>query len=160
MKHCCSPLLALFRCAVTPMLLIVTWAAMADELKMEHQSANSSLWQPVSDATLSALRGGFMLSNGLVVDIQFEKSIYQNGELTSHSYFQTPENINLASKEEFNLSSVLPDSTFNTVVQNALDNQTLATVTNIDITIKNLELAQLAFARNELYTSFFDGRSH
>ncbi|MEH6710989.1 MAG: hypothetical protein V7733_07215 [Paraglaciecola polaris] len=119
-----------------------------------------SHWQAVTDSTLSSLRGGFVLGNGVVVDINFQKSIFRNGELTSHSYFQSPQDLNFLGKDEFNLRSVLPNNTLNTVIQNTLDNQTLSAITNIDITIKNLEQAQQAFAHSELYNTFFDARTH
>lgn len=159
MKHCDLHLTTYFIYAVTSTLLIMSCEAKADEHTLEHNLLSLVEWQPVSEATLSSLRGGFVLSNGLVVDINVEKSIFQNGVLTSHSYFQSPQNINL-DKGEFNFNSVLPDSTFNTVLQNTLDNQTLSTLKNIDVTIKHLEHAQLAFARDALYNNFFEARTH
>ncbi|WP_339773176.1 hypothetical protein [uncultured Paraglaciecola sp.] len=119
-----------------------------------------SFWLPVPDATLSTLRGGFVLSNGVVVDINFQKNIFRNGQLASHSYFQSPQDLSFLSKDDFNLSSVIPNGSLNSVLQNTIDNQTLSAITNIDITIKNLQQAQQAFAHNELYSTFFDARTH
>ena len=141
-------------------VFLIACPVIADNLSLQNQEANLFEWSPVPDAKLSELRGGFVLGNGIIVDINFEKSIVQNGELVSHSYFQSPQDINLLSKDEFNLSSILPSSTLNTVLQNTLDNQTLSAITNIDITIKNLEQAQQAFIQAGRYNTYFDPRSY
>ncbi|WP_166424271.1 hypothetical protein [Paraglaciecola sp. 20A4] len=117
-------------------------------------------WQAVDESTLAELRGGFVLGNGVIVDLNFQKSIFRNGELASHAYFQTPQDFTLLSKDEFSLQSILPNNTLNTVLQNTLDNQTLSAITNIDITIKNLEHAKQAFAQDQLYNTYFNARSH
>jgi len=117
-------------------------------------------WQPVSEEKLATLRGGFVLGNGVVVDLNFQKHLFQNGELTSHTYFQTPQDFAQLGKDELSLNSILPNSTFNTVLQNTLDNQTLSAITNIDITIKNIEHAKQAFAQDQLYNTYFNARAH
>ncbi|QHJ10547.1 hypothetical protein FX988_00761 [Paraglaciecola mesophila] len=117
-------------------------------------------WQAVSEEKLATLRGGFVLGNGVVVDLNFQKHLFQNGELVGHSYFQTPQDFTQLGKDELSLSSVLPNNTFNTVLQNTLDNQTLSAITNIDITIKNIEHAKQAFAQDQLYNTYFNARAH
>jgi hypothetical protein len=117
-------------------------------------------WQPVTEKTLATLRGGFVLSNGLIVDLTFQKHLFQNGELTSHTYLQTPQDYAQLSKDGFALSSVLLNNTINTVLQNTLDDQTLSTITNIDITIQNIEQANQAFTQDQLYNTYFNASTH
>ena len=153
---------ALYRITVVIMhsLLLHTCPALAEQYHQQHLKVSVNGWSPVPDSTLSALRGGFVLGNGVIVDINFQKSIVQNGELVSYSYFQSPKDLDLLITDELNLASVLPDSTLNTVLQNTLDNQTLSAITNIDITIKNLENAQRAFLQDERIATYFDARNH
>lgn len=117
-------------------------------------------WEPVAESALAELRAGFVLGNGVVVDLNFQKNIFRNGELVSHSYFQTPQDFALLSKDQFSLQSILPTNSLNTVLQNTLDNQTLSAITNIDITIKNLEHAKQAFSQDQLYNTYFNAIAH
>jgi hypothetical protein len=117
-------------------------------------------WEPVAESALAELRAGFVLGNGVVVDLNFQKSIFRNGELASYSYFQTPQDFALLSKDQFSLQSILPTNSLNTVLQNTLDNQTLLAITNIDITIKNLEHAKQAFSQEQLYNTYFNAIAH
>jgi hypothetical protein len=156
MKYSSSRIIVTF---ISSLLLLVC-PVLAEQYHQQSLEIELADWSPVPDSTLSALRGGFVLGNGIVVDINFQKSILQNGELVSYFYFQSPQDINLLITDELNLASVLPDSTLNTVLQNTLDNQTLSAITNIDITIKNLEQAQRTFIQNERYNTYFDARNH
>ena len=156
MKHKLSKLTV----SILSSLLVLTCPAIAEQYNQQSNEIELLEWLPVPDSTLSELRGGFVLGNGVVVDINFQKSIAQNGELVSYSYFQSPQNLDLLITDELNLASVLPDSTLNTVLQNTLDNQTLSAITNIDITIKNLEQAQRTFIQDGRYTTYFDARNH
>jgi hypothetical protein len=122
--------------------------------------SSTDIWRAVPDSTLASLRGGFLLPNGIIVDISFKKSLFQNGELTSQSYFQSPENISLLNKDNFTLSSELSDSFFASTIQNNLDNQTLTSITNIDISIKNLNDALLAFTDGEIYSRFIQPNTY
>ena len=56
-------------------------------------------WHIVSNEKLDNLRAGFVLSNGVIIDISFDKKIFINGVEQSSSYFQTPENISLVKME-------------------------------------------------------------
>ncbi|MFT6897195.1 MAG: hypothetical protein ACJA13_001601 [Paraglaciecola sp.] len=116
--------------------------------------SSSNIWQAVPDSTLASLRGGFVLPNGMIVDISFKKSIFQNGELTSQSYFESPENLSLLNKDNFTFSSDSSDALFTSIIQNNLDNQTLTSITNIDISIKNLNDILLALTNSEIYSRF------
>lgn len=120
---------------------------------------NVSTWSAVEDTKLAGLRGGFLLPNGLVVNISFDKRILQNGEEIFHSYFQLPENINLTTAGELDLDSanVFDSSTIQSVIQNTLDNQTISSINNINIDIRNLNNAAQSFNtfnNNNFYTQF------
>jgi hypothetical protein len=137
-------------------LLVIANEKSTDEFNV----SSTTTWQAVPDSTLASLRGGFILPNGVIVDISFKKSLFQNGELTSQSYFQSPENLSLLNKENFTLSSDLSESLFTSIIQNNLDNQTLTSITNIEISIQNVNNALLALANSEMYSRFFQPSSN
>jgi len=100
------------------------------------QSLAIEKWLKVSDTRLAYSRGGFVLPNGVIVDISFEKRIFRNGEEISSSYFQTPNNLSLVKNGKLNIPG-LSNTLFQSIIQNDLDNQTLQTINNInnDMTI-------------------------
>lgn len=124
-------------------------AASRDNIALE-QSLDTEKWLKVSDTRLADSRGGFILPNGLIVDISFEKRIFRNGEETANSYFQTPSNLNLVKNGELNIPG-LSNTLFQSIVQNDLDNQTLQTVNNINIDIKNLNNINLTPSNDQFY---------
>ena len=111
-------------------------ATSRDNIAFE-QSLDTEKWLKVSNTRLAYSRGGFILPNGVIVDISFEKLMFRNGEETSSSYFQTPNNQDLVKNGKLNIPE-LSTTLFQSVVQNDLDNQTLQTINNINIDIKNL----------------------
>jgi hypothetical protein len=114
------------------------------------QSVNINKWRKVLDTKLADSRGGFILPNGIIVDISFEKRIFQNGEETESSFFQTPSNLNLVQNGKLNIPG-LSTTLFQSVVQNDLDNQTLQTINNINIDIKNLNNINITPNNNQFY---------
>ena len=124
-------------------------AASRDNIALE-QSLDTEKWLKVSDTRLADSRGGFILPNGLIVDISFEKRIFRNGEETANSYFQTPSNLNLVKNGELNIPG-LSNTLFQSIIQNDLDNQTLQTVNNINIDIKNLNNINLTPSNDQFY---------
>ena len=124
-------------------------ATSSDNIAFE-QAVDTETWLQVSDTLLAYSRGGFILPNGVIVDISFEKRIFRNGEETSSSYFQTPSNLNLAKNGELNIPG-LSNTLFQSIVQNDLDNQTLQTINNINIDIKNLNNNNLTPSNNQFY---------
>jgi len=138
---------------VNPSLLL----AADDGHFFTQESSNMLQWaDPVSELTLGSSRGGFTLPNGMIVDISFEKQIFQNGIETFYSYFQTPENISLVNNGELNNGEldVLEDTILQTVIQNNLDNQTLHTINTIDVEIKNLNDISQTYSKSDFYTQF------
>ena len=107
-------------------------------------------WHKVSDSHLAYSRGGFILPNGVIVDISFEKLLFRNGEETASSYFETADNQYLVDDGKLNIPG-LSDDLFQSVIQNNLDNQTLQTINNINIDIKNLNNINLTPNSSQFY---------
>ena len=124
-------------------------ATSRDNIAFE-QYLETEQWLKVSDTRLAYARGGFILPNGVIVDISFEKRIFLNGEETSSSYFETPHNLNLVKNGKLNIPE-LSNSLFQSIIQNDLDNQTLQTLNNINIDIKNLNNSNLTPSNNQFY---------
>ena len=136
---------------VNPSLLL----AADDGHFFTQESSNMLQWaDPVSELTLGSSRGGFTLPNGMIVDISFEKQIFQNGIETFYSYFQTPESLSLVKNGDLNIASELADTITQTVIQNNLDNQILQTINTIDVDIKNLNSIRQAYSKSDFYTQF------
>lgn len=114
------------------------------------QTVDSDKWSKVSDSQLAYSRGGFILPNGVIVNISFEKRIFQNGEEIASSYFKTPNSRNIVQNGKLNVPG-LSSSLFQSIIQNDLDNQTLQTINNINIDIKNLNNINLTPNNNQFY---------
>lgn len=135
--------------------------AFANDKNIDNSTVSSiSIWHAVPDSTLASLRGGFLLPNGVIVDFNFKKSLFQNGELTSQSYFQSPDNLSLLNKDNFNLGSNFSESIFTSIIQNDLDNQTLTSITTIDISIENLNNAIQTLTDSEIYSRFIQPNTY
>ena len=113
------------------------------------QPEQQPVWQPVSDNTLDALRAGFVLDNGLVDNIRLDKQLFVNGQLVSQSYFDS------ANAMGQQLASFSGDA-LNTVLQNSLNDQVLSSVTQLDISISNLDAVQQNIMQTALYEALFD----
>jgi len=141
-------------------LIIVTFIVTMDSDKVSAatssdevifvQSLEKENWHKVSDTQLAHTRGGFILPNGVIVDISFEKRIFQNGEEIASSYFQTPNSHSIVQNGKLNVPG-LSSALFQSIIQNDLDNQTLQTINNINIDIKNLNNINLTPNNNQFY---------
>lgn len=137
----------IFLCILIFFILIksnLTLATTYERLDYKN-TVNVSQWSVVSDTNLDKLRGGFVLPNGLIVNISFDKRILQNGDEIFHSFFQLPENINLTTNDEFDTSPLLDNNTIQSIVQNHLDNQNISSISLINIDIKNFNNATQSF---------------
>lgn len=131
--------------------------------------------QPVSDARLNALRGGFETANGLRLSFSMERVVYVNGELTASTRLTIPDLANLSARGA-SLSSTggLPAGTsipvsgpsqlitngqviqlpsaaaMITGIQNSLNNQSIQVRTTIDAT-----LASMSQFRSQLISDAF-----
>lgn len=135
-------------------LMVVSWTAASESTDDFYQSFNENNWRKVTDDKLASLRGGFVLPNGIVVDISFEKRVFQNGVMTFSSYFETAENVALIKNGEFNQAAFVYEGILQSVIQNNLDDQTLKTINTINIGIKNLNNTEFYLSNSELYNQF------
>ncbi|TMM44759.1 hypothetical protein [Colwellia ponticola] len=152
-------IIILRRIVVTFIIVNSTFASAInnDNIAFE-QSLAMEKWRKVPDTKLAGSRGGFLLPNGVIIDISFEKRIFRNGEETSSAYFQIPNNLNLIKNGQLNntelakkSSNQIADSLFHSIIQNDLDNQTLQTINNINIDIKNLNNINLTPSNNQFF---------
>ncbi|NOR71528.1 MAG: hypothetical protein GQ532_17890 [Methylomarinum sp.] len=95
-------------------------------------------WEKATDEELDALRGGFALANGVIIDFSFEKQVFQNGVESFSSYFEIPTNISLVQNGALNFVSGFSSSLLTSIIQNNLDNQIIRTINTINIDISNL----------------------
>lgn len=96
-------------------------------------------WERASDSELDQLRGGFVLPNGVNIDFSLEKITSLNGTVVSSSFFQLPGNVSLIQNGNMNQAPGLAISGVGSVIQNNLDNQTISTITNINIAVSHLK---------------------
>ncbi|GAB3629012.1 hypothetical protein PTE30175_00422 [Pandoraea terrae] len=115
-------------------------------------------WLAVSTARLDGLRGGFDL-NGLQVSFGIARAVYINGNLVTTTSFNIPDIANITSQQAQTLATQLrnvtlvqngPANNFNpgainaqallSVVQNTLDNQTIKSLTTVNIAVNSLGL--------------------
>lgn len=97
-------------------------------------------WSRASDSELEKQRGGFLLPNGVMIDISIEKVISLNGIETFSSYFQFPgNNYFLLQNGDGNIMTDSNNSALASVVQNNLDDQIIKTMNTINLEISNLQ---------------------
>jgi len=117
----------------------------------EWSEENFPAWPTVSDDELETVRGGFLFSNGVQVDIGIQKAAFVNGVEQFRTQFDVSEGLQNKILNEAN--SVLQIGTGNslngleipagsTFIQNTLDNQLLGNFTVVDVRIKNLDAMQ------------------
>jgi hypothetical protein len=125
-------------------LLLVQAAAWSGEWSEDDFPA----WLAVGDDELETVRGGFLFSNGVQVDIGIQKAAFVNGIEQFQTQIDVSEGVQSRILNEAN--SVLQVGTGNTLnlldiptgstfIQNTLDNQLLGNFTVVDVRIKNLD---------------------
>ena len=111
--------------------------------------------QPVSDAVLDSMRGGFQSNpNGPIMSFGIEKSVFVNGRLVASTVLNIPDVLQLTNNPS-NAFTLLQNGGGNTmtahpsslpalmtVIQNSLDNQTIQNQTVINATVAALSLAR------------------
>ena len=125
-----------FCCLFTLVTAITNQAGADDALTNDDVFAK---WEHASDGELDALRGGFVLPNGINIDFNIEKVILLNGVITSSTNFQLPENMSLLQNGMQNVAPALQGSALGSVIQNNLDNQVISTMNTINIELSNLK---------------------
>ena len=112
---------------------------------------------PVPVASLAAIRGGFDLGNGLEASFGIERAVYVDGNLVTYTSVNIPDIAHITTQQAMALASTLgtvnvqvgPGNTFNpssmgqtsaaTVIQNTLNNQTIRSLTTLNVTVNTLD---------------------
>lgn len=125
---------------------------LANDVLSESASTNNiyDSWVRATDDELAQQRGGFVLPNGMIVDISLERIILLNGVETISSYFQFPENGVLLQNGSENLAPDSIGSVLSSVVQNNLDDQAIKTINELNIEISGLQDVDLDSHTNTL----------
>jgi len=117
----------------------------------EWSGENFPAWQAVGDEELETVRGGFLFSNGVQVDIGIQKAAFVNDVEQFRTQIDVSDGVQSSILNEAN--SVLQVGAGNTLnglempggstfIQNTLDNQFLDNFTVVDVRIKNLDALQ------------------
>lgn len=96
-------------------------------------------WERATDSELDALRGGFVLPNGVNIDFSIEKVILINGVVASSTSFQLPQNMSELQNNIQNVMPALQGSALSSVITNDLDNQTISTLNTINVELSNVK---------------------
>ncbi|KRG70497.1 hypothetical protein ABB29_05290 [Pseudoxanthomonas dokdonensis] len=114
-------------------------------------------WQPVDPAELEQMRGGFEMPSGLNVSFGIERAVYVNGDLVANTVLNIPDIAAITPEQaaqvaDFNRGRVVQIGEGNVVmpaqmagalvVQNTLDNQTITTLTRIDVAVDSVATLQ------------------
>lgn len=96
-------------------------------------------WERATDEELAALRGGFILPNGIHIDMSLEKFIHLNDVLIHASSIQYPgEGAVLQAGMQNMIANSVTIPEVSTYVQNALDGQHIEALTKINIEVSNV----------------------
>jgi hypothetical protein len=112
-------------------------------------------WDRASDEELDALRGGFILPNGMRIDLNLEKIVLLNGNEIFSSFFQLPEDALMLQNGVRNMvSDSITTPALSSFIQNTLDHQQIRTVTEINIEISNIQNMELNNSNHRVYSDF------
>ncbi|SFU43533.1 hypothetical protein SAMN05216339_102217 [Nitrosomonas eutropha] len=112
-------------------------------------------WERATDEELSTLRGGFILPNGIHIDMNLEKFIHLNDMLVHSSSMQVPgESVVL----QTGMQNLAPDSVampqLSSFIQNTLDSQHIDALTKINIEVSNLKEVMANGSNHRVFTEF------
>lgn len=111
---------------------------------------------PASDAELDAVRGGFILDNGMIINISIDRRVYQNGIETFSSHFESPQDLASLQAGTQNTESQFVDSLLNSIIQNTMDNQLIETISKIDIELRNSAIPNRDLSGQEIFSQFIE----
>jgi len=103
-------------------------------------------WTAAKDAELDRFRGGFMLDNGMVVDLSFATSVFINGQEQFSDRFALANDVSIDQLRgavvnngsgSLAMSDAGPGNL--AVIQNTMDNQLITMVRSIDIVLSNIK---------------------
>lgn len=108
-------------------------------------------WAAVENAELDDSRAGFMLDNGIVIDLSFATSVFINGQEQFSDRLVVAKDFSLdqLSRPAVNNGAgnlALSDAGLNSmaIIQNTMDNQLITMVRTIDITLSNFKNMNLS----------------
>ena len=114
-------------------------------------------WVAVPADRLDAMRGGFDLPSGLSVSFGIERLVYVNGSLVATTRLQIPDVSRMTAVQAQGLADIrqgmlvqvgdgnafTPSGSVNgVVIQNSLDNQTISTLTTLNVGVGTLGMFQ------------------
>lgn len=109
-------------------------------------------WIKATDEELAQQRGGFVLPNGVNIDISLERIIVLNGIETRSSLLQLSDDNTLLLQS--GTENMVPDTiggALGTVIQNSLDDQVIKAINEINIELSNLQDANLADSHTPIH---------
>ncbi|WP_434130096.1 hypothetical protein [Methylocaldum sp. GT1BB] len=103
-------------------------------------------WTAAEDAELDELRAGFVLDNGMVVDLSLATSVFVNGQEQFSDRFALADDFSIDQLRGVTVNNgpnnfAMSDAGTNNmaVIQNTMDNQIITMMRSIDLTISNLK---------------------
>lgn len=112
-------------------------------------------WERATDKELSMLRGGFVLPNGIHIDMSLEKLVHLNDVLVHSSSLQLPgAGVVLQAGMQNMVSDSITVPELSTFVQNTLDSQHIEALTTINIEVSNLKGIAVNGGSQHIFTEF------
>lgn len=140
---------------VSAFLLLLTLPAMG--LGQPQGIGESHNIEIASDEELDVLRGGFVLPNGMTVNISINQDVFRNGIRTHTSYFELPETfLSIRPSQSASANPVSGDA-IGSITQNALNNQLIEIMRIVDIELLNVTNSGLDISGQRLFTQFIEG---
>ncbi len=119
------------------------------------QDAFKQEWERASDEELDSLRGGFILPNGMHINMNLEKFIHLNDVLVHASTIQYPgEGSVLQAGMQNMIANSVSIPEISTYVQNALDGQHIEALTKINIEVSNVKGLMANGGNQRVFTDF------
>lgn len=116
------------------------------DVVLKKQVSESSMydhWIRATDDELAQQRGGFVLPNGVTIDISLQRTFSLNDIEVVSTFFQFPENGVLLQNGNENLAPDSIGSSLSSVLQNNLDGQLIKAINELNIEISDLQNADL-----------------
>lgn len=111
---------------------------------------------PASDAELDAARGGFILDDGMIINISIDRRVYQNGIETFSSHFESPQDLASLQAGSPTIEAQFVDSLLNSIIQNTMDSQLIETISKIDIELRNSAIPNRDLTGQEIFSQFIE----
>ncbi|SDW33206.1 hypothetical protein SAMN05216309_10946 [Nitrosomonas europaea] len=144
-------------CLVLMVLSCFTVQTYAEDVtvRLSVQNIHHPEWERATDEELAVLRGGFVLPNGVHIDMSLEKFIHLNDVLVHSSSLQLPgAGVVLQAGMQNMVSDSITVPELSTFVQNTLDSQHIEALTTINIEVSNLKGIAANGGGQQVFTEF------